>query len=426
MSSLRCEILSTGDEVLTGMIADTNAAYLADQMGGLGFEVVRHTTVGDDRARLEDAFRKLGEGADVVLCTGGLGPTVDDLTTEVASLVLGVELRLDEASLAHMEGLWKVRGRAMPENNRKQAMIPASAEVLSNPIGTAPGFTVRIGRAQFFFMPGVPREMKRMFAEQVVPRLEALRPEPTVFEVRVLRTFGLTESGADQALAGLEDRFPDVKLGFRAHFPEIQVKLTVKGPDVAAARARLEAATADVRARLGDHVFSVGAPMEEVVGEGLRGDQATLSTAESCTGGLIAQMITAIAGSSEYFDRGFVTYSNQAKMDLLGVSEEILREHGAVSEPCARAMAEGARTRAGTTYALAVTGIAGPGGGTKDKPVGLVFVAFATPDRTVVRRIRWPGQREQVRAISAMVALDLLRRRLAGLVLDETDLAPRR
>ena len=424
--SLRCEILSTGDEVLTGMIADTNAAFLADQMGSLGFEVMRHTTVGDDRGMLEAAFRQLGESADVVLCTGGLGPTVDDLTTEIAAQVLGCELTLDEPALAYMEGLWKARGRTMPENNRKQAMIPAPAEVLANPVGTAPGFTARIGRAQFFFMPGVPREMKKMFAEQVVPRLERLRTEPTVFEVRVYRTFGLTESGADLALAGLEERFPEVKLGFRAHFPEIQIKLTVKGPDIAAARSRLEAAADEVKQRLGAHVFSDGAPIEEIVGAGLRREKATLATAESCTGGLVAQMLTAIPGSSDYVDRGFVTYSNQAKMDLLGVTEEILRDHGAVSEPCARAMAEGARTRAGTTYAVAVTGIAGPGGGTPEKPVGLVYVALAAPDRTVVRRLRWTGQREQIRAISAMVALDMLRRRLAGLPVDEPDLAARR
>ncbi|APR83605.1 Molybdopterin binding motif, CinA [Minicystis rosea] len=426
MTSLRCEILSTGDEVLTGMITDTNAAFLADQMGGLGFEVVRHTTVGDDRGALERAFRELGETADVVLCTGGLGPTVDDLTTEIAAAVLETELVLDEAALAYMEGLWRARGRTMPENNRKQALIPKPAEILQNPIGTAPGFAVRIGRAQFFFMPGVPREMKRMFAEQVIPRLERLRPEPTVFEVRVFRSFGLTESQTDQMLTGLEARFPEVKLGFRAHFPEIQVKLTVKGPDIAAAKARLEAASDEVRQRLGAHVFSDGPAIEEIVGEGLRREKATMATAESCTGGMVSQMITAIAGSSDYFDRGFVTYSNQAKMDLLGVSEDILREHGAVSEPCARAMAEGARTRAGTTYAVAITGIAGPGGGTPEKPVGLVFIALAAPDRTVVRRIRWPGQREQVRAISAMVALDLLRRRLAGLPMDEGDLPSRR
>ena len=417
--SLRCEILSTGDEVLTGQITDTNAAFLADRMGSLGFEVVRHTTVGDDRAMLAAAFRQLGASADVVLCTGGLGPTVDDLTTEVAAEVLGAELKLDEPALAYMEGLWRSRGRTMPENNRKQALLPEPAEVLPNPVGTAPGFAARIDRAWFFFMPGVPHEMKQMFAEQVVPRLERLRDEPTVFDVRVLRSFGLTESATDQALAGLEALFPGVKLGFRAHFPEIQIKLTVKGSDVDAARIRLDAADAEVRRRLGAHVFSDGAPLESVVGEGLRREGATLATAESCTGGLVAEMLTAIAGSSEYFDRGFVTYSNQAKMDLLGVSAEILREHGAVSEACARAMAEGARLRSGATYAVAVTGIAGPGGGTPDKPVGLVFVALATPGGTAVRKLLWPGRRrDQIRSISAMVALDLVRRALSALPLD--------
>jgi nicotinamide-nucleotide amidase len=417
--SLRCEILSTGDEVLTGQIVDTNAAFLADRLGSLGFEVVRHTTVGDDRATLAAAFRELGASADVVLCTGGLGPTIDDLTTEVAAEVLGASLKLDEAALAYMEGLWKVRGRAMPENNRKQAMIPEPAEVLPNPIGTAPGFTAKIDRAWFFFMPGVPREMKQMFAEQVVPRLAKIRPEQEVFEVRVYRAFGLPESTVDQRLAGLEERFPGVKLGFRAHFPEIQVKLTVKGADLAAAAERLEAASREVKQTLGAHVFSDGASMEEVVGAALREAKATLATAESCTGGLVAELVTRVPGSSEYFDRAFVTYTNQAKMDMLGVDEAILREHGAVSDPCARAMAEGARARAGTTYAAAVTGVAGPGGGTADKPVGLVYVALAAPGETTVRRLRWPGQREQVRAISAMVALDMVRRAVAGLPLDD-------
>ncbi len=186
--SLRCEILSTGDEVLTGQIADTNAAFLADQLGSLGFVVARHTTVGDDRAMLATAFRELGARADVVLCTGGLGPTLDDLTTEVAAEVLGVGLKLDAAALAYMEGLWQSRGRTMPENNRRQALVPEPADVLANPIGTAPGFAVKMDRAWFFFMPGVPREMKQMFAEQVTPRLQALRPEAAVFDVRVLRS----------------------------------------------------------------------------------------------------------------------------------------------------------------------------------------------------------------------------------------------
>jgi nicotinamide-nucleotide amidase len=412
---LHCEILSTGDEVLTGMIADTNAAFLADQMGSLGFEVLRHTTVGDDRAILEETFRTLGERSDVVLCTGGLGPTVDDLTTEVAAGILGVGMKLDEAALAYMEGLWKNRGRIMPENNRKQAMLPEPADVLTNPIGTAPGFSVKIGKAHFFFMPGVPREMKQMFAEQVIPRLQKLQLDPTVFDVRVYRSFGLTESAADLALAGLEAAFPGVKLGFRAHFPEIQIKLTVKGPDITAARARLEAAADEVKKRIGPNIFSDGDSIEAVIGAALRRDQATVSTVESCTGGLVAQLLTAVPGASDYFDRGFITYTEAAKRDLVNVPEALIAEHGVVSEECARAMADGARAVAKTTYAISVTGLAGPGGGTEEKPVGLVYIGLAGPKETVVRRINWPGQREQIRGIAAMVGLDLLRRALQGL-----------
>ena len=412
---LHCEILSTGDEVLTGMIADTNAAFLADQMGSLGFEVVRHTTVGDDRAILEETFRTLGARADVVLCTGGLGPTVDDLTTEVAAGILGVGMKLDETALAYMEGLWRSRGRTMPENNRKQAMLPEPADVLTNPIGTAPGFSVQIGRAHFFFMPGVPREMKKMFAEQVIPRLQKLRPDPTVFDVRVYRSFGLTESAADQALSDIESLFPGVKLGFRAHFPEIQIKLTVKGPDIDEARARIEAASAEVKKRIGSHIFSDGDAIEAVIGAALRRDKATVATVESCTGGMIAQLITNVPGASDYFDRGFVTYTDTSKHDLVGVPEALIAEFGVVSEECARAMAEGAKAVARTTYAISVTGLAGPGGGTADKPVGLVYIGLAGPKDTVVRRINWPGQREQIRGIAAMVGLDLLRRALQGL-----------
>ena len=423
---LRCEILSTGDEVLTGMIADTNAAFLADQMGSLGFEVLRHTTVGDDRAILEETFRTLGARADVVLCTGGLGPTVDDLTTEVAAGILGVGMKLDEPALAYMEGLWRNRGRAMPENNRKQAMLPESADVLTNPIGTAPGFSVKIGNAHFFFMPGVPREMKRMFAEQVIPRIQKLQSDPTVFDVRVYRSFGLTESAADQVLSGLEAQFPGVKLGFRAHFPELQIKLTVKGPDIAEARARLEAAADEVKKRIGPNIFSDGDAIEVVIGAALRRDKATVATVESCTGGMIAQLITNVPGASDYFDRGFVTYSEASKHDLVDVPEALIAEHGVVSEACARAMADGARTVARTTYAISVTGIAGPGGGTDDKPVGLVYIGLAGPKETIVRRINWPGQREQIRSIAAMVGLDLLRRALQGLELTAPELTQRR
>ncbi len=412
---LRCEILSTGDEVLTGMITDTNASFLADRLGALGFEVVRHTTVGDDRAMLRAAFRELGDRADVVLCTGGLGPTVDDLTTEVAAEITASPLKLDAPSLAHMEGLFRSRNRPMPENNKKQVMIPEPADVLQNPIGTAPGFTMVIGKARFFFMPGVPREMKKMFEEQVVPRLDAMRPEPTVFDVRVHRSFGLTESATDQLLHGIEERFPGVKLGFRAHFPEIQIKLTAKGANVEAAREALDRASAEVKARIGAHVFSDGAAMEEVIGTLLREAKATLASAESCTGGMVGEMVTRVPGSSEYFDRGFITYSNRAKIELLGVPEAALAEHGAVSEPTARAMAEGAKARSNTTYALSITGVAGPGGGTPEKPVGLVFIALAAPDKTFVRKVRWPGGRDQVRQLSAMVALDMLRRSLLGL-----------
>ncbi len=424
--SLKCEVLSTGDEVLTGQIVDSNAAWLAEQLGTQGFDVTRHTTVGDDRGDLESAFREIGARADVCVCTGGLGPTVDDLTTEIASKVAACGLKLDQAALDRMQMMWAARGRPMPENNRKQAMLPETSEVLVNPVGTAPGFTMRIGHTQFFFMPGVPSEMKKMFTEQVLPRLEKLRPEKTVFDVKVLRTNGLPESKVDEILAGLEEMFPGVKLGFRAHFPEIQVKLTVKGSDIAAAKAGLKAASKEVFKRLGPYIFSEGQSMEEAVGELLRMEKAKISLAESCTGGMIGQMLTSVPGSSEYFDRSFVTYTNTSKKEVLGVSEALLNEHGAVSESCARAMAEGARKISGSRFALSATGIAGPTGGSPQKPVGTVFVGLATPTGTFVRKIFFPGNRHQVRQITAMTALDMLRRQLLGLPVDgnKTEMTP--
>lgn len=424
--SLTCEILSTGDEVLTGQITDTNATWLADQLGTLGFVVTRHTTVGDDRERLEAAFRELGGRADIVACTGGLGPTVDDLTTEIAAKVAGCGLKLDEPALQRMQMLWQARGRPMPENNRKQALLPELSEVLPNPVGTAPGFTMKLGRAVFFFMPGVPSEMKKMFSEQAVPRIEKLRPEPSIFQVRVLRTHGLPESKVDELLSGLEAQFPGVKLGFRAHFPEIQVKLTVQGKDAEATRQLLKSASREVFKRLGPSIFSDGPSMEETVGELLKMEKGTISLAESCTGGMIGEMLTSVPGSSSYFDRSFVTYTNAAKRDVLGVSEAILAEHGAVSETCARAMAEGARKLSGSRFALSATGIAGPTGGSPQKPVGTVFVALATPASTFARKIFFPGSRHQVRQITAMTALDMLRRHLTGLPVDgnRTDALP--
>jgi nicotinamide-nucleotide amidase len=423
--SLRCEILSTGDEVLTGQLVDTNAAFLADSLGALGFEVWRHTTVGDDRESLGSILREMGARADVVLVTGGLGPTVDDLTTEVAAEVLGCGLALDEPALLQMQGFWAKRGLTMPENNRKQAMLPERATVLVNPIGTAPGFMARIDRATCFFMPGVPREMKKMFADQVVPRLQGLRSEPTVFDVRLLRSFGLTESAADQLLGDLPAQYPDVKLGFRAHFPEIQVKATGKGPSGDSVRARLDAFTAEIKARLGAHLFSEGPAMEEIVGGLLVREGATLAVAENGTGGLVAELLTRASDGGETFRHGVVLCSNAAVMDVLGVPAAVLEEHAPDSDGLARAMAEAVRVRASATHGLAVTSISMPAGQTTGRPVGRVHVAVATPSGTHARRLSWPGQREQIRVLAAMSALDLLRRALLGLPIETHELTRR-
>ncbi len=411
------EILATGDEVRSGALVDTNSAYIAERLELAGVSVARHDCVGDDLEILGAVFREIAPRVDIAIVTGGLGPTSDDLTTDAAALAAGVELALDPAALASMEALFKKLGRPIKGSNRKQAMLPRGADVLLNPIGTAPGLALKIDRCLFFCLPGVPREMRRMLDQEVLPRIRELQGEAREFcQVRTLSTFGMTESATGEQLAGFEDRFPDLKLGLRAKVPEIQIKLYAKGPDETALEEALVRGEDWVVDCLGDKVFSIGGdPMEAVVGVLLAAKKATLAAAESCTGGLIAHWLTGVSGSSDYFLFSGVTYSNECKERVLGVSPETLERYGAVSEETAREMAEGARRVAGATYAISTSGIAGPTGGTEEKPVGTVCIGLATPDSAVGERFHFPfGNRGMKKKLFAMKALDLLRRELMG------------
>jgi nicotinamide-nucleotide amidase len=407
---LTVAVLCTGSELTRGELVNTNATWLAEALTALGFEVAAIDTVADDRARIRDALERLGREHTAVVCTGGLGPTTDDLTTECVAELLGVPLVRDTDSLEAIRARMHRFGRTMAASNAKQADFPEGATILPNARGTAPGFSVRIGQALAFFLPGVPSEMKAMFSECVAPVLEAI-DRPRQFQVR-LGTYGMAESEVNDRLAGIEAEH-DVVIGYRASIPTIEVKVLARADTTEVARVRAEAGAAEVRKRLGDLVFSQGVqsyPAALLALLEARGK--TLAIAESCTGGLVAALLTDVAGSSKSLVGGAVTYSNALKQALLGVPESLLVTHGAVSREVAEAMAEGARTRLGADIGLALTGIAGPGGGTTEKPVGLVHWAVATAEGITAREQVFPGDRQQVRHRAAYAGLALVRRGL--------------
>jgi len=413
--SMLAEILSTGEEIRTGATIDSNAAYIARKLEEAGIQVTRHNGVGDDLTTLAAVLREIAGRADVAVITGGLGPTADDLTAEAAARAAEVERVLDRGALASIEHFFSKRNRPMNSSNRKQALLPKGARCLANPVGTAPGFYLAIGKCTCFFMPGVPAEMKSMLTGEVLPLIDALRggsPEHTL--TRTITTFGLTESATGEKLAGFRTQFPEIRLGYRVQFPEIHIKFYLRGQDHSALQEQAARAAGWVSAKLGRKVLSLeGLSMDRVVAGLLIQKQSTLALAESCTGGLIAHLLTNVPGSSNYFLFSAVTYANQAKMDVLGVSPETLNQFGAVHEETAREMAAGARRRAHATYGLATSGIAGPDGGTAEKPVGTVCIALATPGRVFARRLYYNfADRLRHKRVFAVAALDVLRREL--------------
>ena len=406
------EILATGDEIRSGALIDSNSSHIAEQLEAAGVEIRRHQCVGDSETQITLVLQEIGGRSDIAVVTGGLGPTEDDLTALAAAKAAGVRCVLNPTALKEIEGFFKNRQRLMSDSNKKQAFLPEGSRILSNPIGTAPGFLLTIGRCRFFFLPGVPAEMKRMLKDHVLPEIAGLAAgNRTICITRTITTFGLTESATGEQLSDLNIRFPEIRLGLRAKFPEIQVKLYAYGKDEAVLTNQLEASAGWVSQRLGKRVMSLqGDSMESVVGRLLKERSATLGIAESCTGGLISHRMTNIAGSSEYFLFSCVAYSNQAKIDLLGVSPDTLKRVGSVHEETAKEMAEGARKTAGSTFGLSTTGIAGPGGGTVDKPVGTVCIGLASPRRVIGKRLQFSfGNRGMNKMIFAQTALDVLR-----------------
>ncbi len=411
------EILTTGDEILTGAVVDTNSAHIAQALKEIGLLGVRHSCVGDDMNHLVSTLQEIAIRADVAVVTGGLGPTTDDITAEAAAKSAGVELVLNRSALRSVEDYFRTRNRSTSSSNKKQALLPFGAEAIYNPVGTAPGFTLKIERCLFYFLPGVPFEMHRMLSDSVLPSIETLRGgRGELRRVKTISTFGLTESATGERMKGFSAEFPGIKLGFRAKFPEIQIKLYGSGKDSETIDKLMNKATESVLKKIGENVFSVdGMSMEAVVGGLLTEKKATLAVAESCTGGLISHMLTNIPGSSKYFLLSGITYSNDAKTKLLDVSPDIINQFGAVHEKTAKKMAEGVRRIAGATYGLAVTGIAGPDGGTDDKPVGTVCLGLADARSARGFRFYFPfNNRSRNKKIFAMKALDILRRELMG------------
>jgi nicotinamide-nucleotide amidase len=401
-------LLSIGTELLQGEIENSNAQWMGELLTAQGFHVSRIECAGDDRPSLAETLTRLVREHRFVIATGGLGPTSDDLTAEVAATVFDTALALDEDQLATMRRRLEKLGRTVRQGHVKQAHLPVGCEVLPNPVGSAPGFALRSGEATAMFLPGVPAEMRAMFEQSVLPRLFASGTSDGYRHV--LHTYGAGESLVAERLEGLEQAFPGLVLGYRIKGPEVDVKLTARATDRGEARAIVQAALEDARERLDELVYGEGDDtLVQAVARALRSRGWMLAAAESCTGGLVSKELTQLP-ASDYFAGSTVTYSNAVKSKLLGVSEDALRGHGAVSAEVAAEMAEGARRAFGTDVALAVTGIAGPTGGSAEKPIGLVFWAVAHPNGTVVQHRVFSGTRNQIQLAATYAVLDEVRR----------------
>jgi nicotinamide-nucleotide amidase len=404
-------ILSIGDELTNGQTVDTNSAYLSRELARRGIATLAHCTVGDDRRLIAGAIRQACGLSELVLVTGGLGPTEDDLTRQALADVLGVELRLHPKCLAVLEEFFRRRGRTMVDANRIQAMVPLGAEVLENQVGTAAGLAAKVGSSQVYIVPGVPFEMRWIFENVIAARLPA---QEGVIVHRVIHTFGAGESDVGAKIADLMQRGANPTVGTTVAAGLVSIRVVTGAQDAAASRAMSQPVVDDIKRRLGTLVVGEDEQtMASALGELLHRAGQTVASAESCTGGMIGQMLTSVPGSSNYYLGGVIAYDNRIKQELLGVPQELLDQHGAVSEPVALAMAAGCLKRFNSDWAISITGIAGPGGGTDEKPVGLVYVALAGKTVTpIAARTLFPGQRDMIRLRSSLAAMDMLRTRL--------------
>jgi nicotinamide-nucleotide amidase len=408
---MNAEIIAIGSELLTPQRVDTNSLFLTDQLNSLGVEVVTKSVIGDDLNRLVDGVRRAISRSQIVILSGGLGPTEDDLTRDSVAAALDRRLIYHPEIADLLEQRFAQMKRKMSEVNKRQAFIIEGAEILSNDRGTAPGQWIEDSGSRLMLLPGPPHEMKAMFTRQCLPRLARIVPRQ-VIQTLVLRVAGMPESDLDQLISPVYKKYENPATTILAAAGDIQIHLRARCATEAEAMALLAEVAGPIDLLLGDRIYSRnGQSLEEVIGELLRKRRATLAVAESCTGGLLGERITSVPGSSDYFLGGFITYANRMKMDWLGVPEQIIEEHGAVSSEAAEAMARGARRRAGTTYALSITGVAGPDGGTVKSPVGTVYVGLADAGGCSVTHRQFIGDRARIRQFSTQMALDILRRK---------------
>ncbi|MEO5859123.1 MAG: competence/damage-inducible protein A [Pyrinomonadaceae bacterium] len=412
---LSAEIIAIGSELLTPQRTDTNSLWLTERLNSIGVDVKLKTIVGDDEVRLEETIRDAVKRSDIVITTGGLGPTEDDITRQISARAVGRELVYHDYLEADLRERFRRWGREMPEINKRQAFVIDGADVLPNPNGSAVGMLLKLGEKSLAIFPGPPREMRPMFEEHVLPLLKD-NAGGVIVRRRVLRVSGLGESAVDEVIAPIYKSYSNVETSILFSRVEIEIHLTVRSTGTAEAEATLNELAGKIADALGTAVFATnGETMEEVIGTLLTTRGETLSVAESCTGGLIGMRLTEIAGSSRYFLEGAVVYANAAKVRALGVSDQTLISHGAVSAETAEAMAAGMRDRAGTDHSISVTGIAGPDGGTEEKPVGTVFIGYSGAKGTRSVKFVFPGDRELVRWRASQAALDYLRRQILKL-----------
>ncbi len=406
---MKAEIIAVGSELLTPDRVDTNSLFLTEELNKLGIEVLRKTIVGDNRELLAEAFRDALNRVPVVITSGGLGPTEDDLTRETVAELLGRRLQRNDEVVRAIEARFRSFKRDMPAVNLRQAMVPEGAEVLENPRGTAPGLWIEDKGRMVALLPGPPRELKPLFLEQVLPRLRRHVSGVRMFH-RELRVTGLGESHVEERIRPIYTRYPQVNTTILAAPGEVQIHLRVWTDDTTQAETTLDEIVRSFELALGDRIFAhKDVPLEDVVAELLTTNRATISTAESCTGGLLAERLTRIPGSSPYFLGGVVSYSNERKTVWTEVPAELIASKGAVSAEVAIALAEGIRRSVGSTFGVGITGIAGPGGGSEEKPVGTVHIALATPTGTKERLVHLPGDREMIRFHASQLALDMVR-----------------
>lgn len=409
-NAMRAEIISIGTELTTGQNLDTNCQWLSRRLAEMGIPVVFHTTVADDLNANLEVFRNAIQRADLVFATGGLGPTQDDLTREVMAQVAGVVLVLDESSLRHIEEMFAKRKRLMAERNRVQAYFPAGAEPISNPLGTAPGIWMSIGNCRLAAMPGVPSEMFAMFEQQVLPRLQALGLGGGILVQRKINCFGAGESAVEEKLLDLTRRDHVPEVGITVSDAVISLRILARAANAEEAQKQIAPVERTIRERLGTFVYGEEAEeLEDAVVRLLAEKQKTIATAESITAGQVAQRLGRIPGVSDWFRGGVVAYTNDVKVNLLGVPAELIAKHGAVSAPVAEAMAVGTRQRLGADIGVSTTGLAGPGGGTAEKPVGLVYVGLAWDGGTRTATWNWSGTRTEIQSRTAKLALNAVR-----------------